>query len=64
MFFVVFPVFVVPTNSKFCVVATRTDGTKYLVDSFSTQADALSYVGDDKGLSVVYSSVLDLLKTL
>jgi len=57
-------VFVVPTNSKYCVVATRTDGSKYLVDSFSTQADALSYVGDDKGLSVVYSSVLDLLKTL
>ena len=64
MFFVVFPVFTVPTNSKFCVVATRTDGTKYLVDSFLTQAEALLYVSDDKGLSVVYSSVLDLLKTL
>jgi len=57
-------VFTVSTNSKFCVVATRTDGTKYLVDSFLTEAEALLYVSDDKGLSVVYSSVLDLLKTL
>ena len=64
MFFVVFPVFTVSTNSKFCVVATQTDGTKYLVDSFPTEADALFYVGDDKDLSVVYSSVLDLLKSL
>ena len=64
MFFVVFSLFTVTNDSLYCVVATQTDGTKYLVDSFPTEADALFYVGDDKDLSVVYSSVLDLLKSL
>ena len=56
--------FVVPTNSKYCVVRTNTDGTKCLVGSYLDEAQALSFVGDDENLTVVYSPVLDLLKTL
>ena len=56
--------FLVPTNSKYCVVATRPDGTKYLVHAHSDEASALSFVAERDDLTVVYSPVLDLLKSL
>lgn len=65
VFFVVFPVFTVSNDSRYCVVCPHdnpADGS-YLHDNFATEAEALDCAAAFNG-RVVYSPVLDLLKSL
>lgn len=64
MFFAFSPLtFYVADNRTYCVVATRTDGTRYLVQTFDTLESAEFFSSFQDDLTVVYSGVLDLIKS-